>query len=229
MALQAQSSQELNELTLCESGWLPLQHNVLENSFGIESHLSDSLPPEVNYFEAFSRFETPTLPAIISHDTLQPSQCICHSLPSQFGDPQLHGPSYDSGFNTFFSSPSPEKFFGSGNAASGSHSTLDSPIVLSPLQNAISAMQGSHDIADIGATICSLVEDYLKRVGGLSTIQATTTSLPSRNDLLPPPDGRTSNHTLVDSQDHKFSHRSRKTQKVANSGLIKHAKDRVTR
>lgn len=235
MASQAQSAQELDELTLCESGWPVFQHpwQILENSSSNQIHLSNFLAPETTCFETFPLFETSNPPPATTHDTLEPFQCVDQNLPLHFGDPHLHRLSYGSGCNTVVPRPAPGRFCGSGSAVNDSHSTPDRPSVSSPLQRTFTTIQGSHDIADIGASICSLVAEQLKRMSGLSITQAstlaTTTPLPAGNDPLWPPDIRTSGRILVDSKGHKLSHRARKTQKKENSGLVKQEKGRSTR
>lgn len=114
MALQAQFAQELDELTLCESGWplLPRHWQILENSSSNQSHLSNFLAPDITCFESFSPFETSYPPPAITYDTLEPFQCIDQNLPLHFGDPQLHRlVSYDSGYNTVVPSPAPGEFY----------------------------------------------------------------------------------------------------------------------
>lgn len=216
MALQGQSSQDLDELNLGESGWPPFQHQILASSSSTDSHLLNSLAPEVSSFEKFPRFETSRLPPSTTHDTPEPFQCIDQNWPLNFGDLQLHRLSYDSRCNTVVPIPVAGELYGSGSVVNDSQSILDSSIVPSPLQKSFAAMQGSHDIADIGATICSMVADHLKRLGGQRNTQSTTTPLPASNDPLSTPDIRASSGILVDSQGHKLSHRSRKAQKTVN-------------
>lgn len=230
MALQGQPRQELDKLTLGGSGWSPFQYQISENSSNIESHLWNPLALDNTSFEDFSALETSYLPHSITFDVLEPFQCIDQSFPLHFGDLQLHGLSHDSRCNTAAPIPAPGKVYGGGSAVNDSQSPFNSPSASSPLQNAFAAMQGSHGIADIEATICSLVAEHLNRLGGLGNIQSTTTPLPATNDPHSPPDTKASSRIiLVDSQGHKPSHRSRKAQKLANSGLVKHSEDKVAR
>lgn len=203
-------------MTLSEGDWSPFQYEILENSSNIDSHFLNFFTPDTTSFEGFSALETSRLPPSTTHDTPEPFQCIGQNWPLNFGDLQLHGLSYDSRCNTVVPIPAAGKLYGSGSVVNDSQLILESPIVPSPLQNSFAAMQGSHGIADIGATICSLVADDLKRLGGQRNTQSTTTPLPASNDPLSTPDTKASSSILVDSQGYKLSHRSRKTQKTLN-------------
>lgn len=228
MILHTHSSQELDELILCESGWPSFQHMTLEGLSGLDSHPSDFLAPDPALFGGSSPFETPSFPAFITHDTPEPFQCTDQDMTLQLTDSQFYGSSHDSGRTTVVSSPAHGRVGDIGSAMNDNQPTVDSSSVSTSLQNAFASMEERDDIAEIGATICSLVADHLKRLSGLSTTRATATLLPTRNEPLLAPATRTSSRILVDFQGHRGRRRSSKTQKAANSG-VKHAKDRVIR
>lgn len=222
----AHSARELDELTLDNSGWPPLQHRVLEieKPPSIESHISNFLGPDTGFFERNSQFETSSLPAFVTHDPLEPFPCIHSDMSLHFADPQLDEFPHGFEHTTVVSSPaSGELDGGSGSAADNNHLLPDSLKVPSPLQTAFSAMQSTKDIAEIGAVICSLVADHLKQISGLRT------PFTGINGPQSAPDTKTSGRVHVDPQKHRPSHLYGEAQKVASSGLGKQKGERVTR
>lgn len=231
MGLHAHFSQELDELDeliLCESGWPSFQYQALECSPSLDRHPSNFLVPDATFYGSFPSFETSSFPAFITHDTPEPLQCTDEDTPLHFADLQLYGSLHDFGRTTVVSSPAPGTFDVIGSAMNDYQPSADSSSVPTPLQNTVASMERRDDIAEIGATICSLIADHLKRLSGVSTAKATTTLPPARNEPLLGPDTRTPSRILVDSPGHRGSRRSSKTQRVANIG-VKHANDRVMR
>lgn len=228
MIIHAHSCQELDELILCGSGWPYFQYQTLGGSPSLDVFPSDFLAPDATVLGISVPFETSSLPGCIPHDTLEPFPCTDENVSLHFADSQLYGSSQDSGRTTIVSSPTPGSLYGIGSAINDDQPTVDNSSVSVPLQNASASMQGRDDIAQIGATICSLVADHLKRLSDLSTTRETTTPVLATKEPHSAPDNGISRRIRFDSQGHRASHRSSKTQKVEKDG-IKHANDRFRR
>lgn len=223
MISDAHAAQGLDEMTLGDSGWPPVQYQCPKSSSKIDCHFSNFLAADAICLDSFFPFEALPFQDFITHDTSQPFQCTDKNTPLHF-EPQYYGSSRDYGHTTLVASPALEEFNGIGSALDDKHPILNSRIMPNPLQNAFDSVQGRDDIAEIGATICSLIADHLKRLSGLSTTTATTTLLPAANDPLLAHNIHKSSRVPVDSRSHCASHRSNKAQRVVRSGN-KHSKD----
>lgn len=217
MASHTRSAQELYELILSENGWSSFQNQSLKSSFNLGSHLSNFRAADATCFKSAFPFEASS-----------PRDFIPHDMSLQLADPELFEPSHDFGRTTDFASPSLEEFNGIGSGINERYPDHDNPSVSTPLQNAVSSIQGRDAIAEIGATICSLVADHLKRLSGLNSTTSTTTLLQAGNDAVLAPDLNNSSRLLVDSQGRRANHRSSKAQRVVNSGN-NHGKNRGLR
>lgn len=207
MTSHTRSAQELYELTLSENGWSSFQNQSLKSPFNFDSHLSNFKAADATCFKSAFPFEASSCPEFIPHD-----------LSLQFADPELFGLSQDSERTTDVSSPALGEFNDIGNGVNERHPDLNNPSVSTPLQNAFYSVQGRDSVAEIGATICSLVADYLKLLSGLNTTTSNTTLLQAGNDAVSAPDLNNSRHSLIDSQGRRVKHPSIKAQIVIESG-----------
>lgn len=214
-------------MTLGDNGWPPFQYQFPKSSSKLDSHLSNFLAEDAVYSESLFPFEALPLQDFITYDTSQPFQCTDVDTPLHF-DTQQYGPSHDYGRTSLVASPALGEFNGITSELNDKHPVLNSCVVPNPLQNPFDSVQGRDAVAEIGATICSLVADHLKRLSGMSTTTAATTLLPTANNPLPASNTHKSSRVLVESRSHCASRRSEKAQPVVSSGN-KRAKDRKTR
>lgn len=217
MTFHTHSAQELYELTLSENDWSSFQSQCLKSPLNFDSHLSSFHVADATCFKSALPFEASS-----------PSDFIPHGMSMQFADPELFGSSQDSGRTNDVASPALGEFNGIGGGVNERQPDLNNPSVSTPLQNAFSSVQGRHSVAEVGATICSLVADYLKLLSGLNTSTSNTTLLQAGNEAVSAPDPNNSSLILIDSQGRRVKHQSVKAQKVVESGK-KHGKNRGLR
>lgn len=217
MTSHTHSAQELYELTQSENGWSFFQNQSLKSPFNFDSHLSDFQAADATCFKSAFPFEAPS-----------PLDFIPHDISLQFADHELFGLSRDSGSTADVASPGLGEFNGIGGGVNERQPDLNNPSVSTPLQNALPSVQGRDSVAEVGATICSLVADYLKLLSGLNTSTSNTTLLQAENDTVSAPGPNNSSHILIDSQGRRVKYQSSKAQRVVKSGK-KHGKNRGPR
>lgn len=217
MTSHTHSALELYELTQSENGWSFFQNQSLKSPFNFDSHLSDFQAADATCFKSAFPFEASSPPDFIPYD-----------MSLQIADPELLGLFQDSASTTDVASLALGEFNGIGGGVNERQPDLNNPSVSTPLQNAFSSVQGRDSVAEVGATICSLLADYLKLLSGLNTTTSNTTLLQAGNDDVSAPDPNNSSRILIDSQGRQVKHQSRKAQRVVNSGK-NHGKNRGLR